>query len=175
MFKRILSLVLVTTISIMALAQGRHEGPKPGSKSEGRPSFEKFMQEKTDFIVREMQLPQAASAQFVDLYKEMQLEKGKTMQKFHDRRTAIHKARRGEQATDAEYLEAARAEVSLSVEDAMIDQKYLERFEKVLTPEQLFRYVQAEKKFKSQFMRGKRPGGGGNPPEHERGVGPSPR
>lgn len=159
---RILNFLLLSFFCVsLSLAQNQGQS--------ARPSFQKFLEEKTNFVIAEMQLPEASVAQFRQVYGEMLKEKGGIMHRYDAVHKVLGKYRKGEQITEQEYLDAVRADSQRSIEDAQLEARYRKKFEEFLTPEQLFRYMLAEQHFQSQFMNrhGNRQGGG----EH-RGKGP---
>ena len=149
--KRIIPVFVLLAFS--ALVQAQTKSPV---KQQHQAGFEKFVQEKVAFIVAEMKLPAADSVRFVPVYKELQQEKGKLFVKYSAAGRELrrwHKEHKGEAAPDSLYLRAVRSEAQLNMEDARLEQQYLSRFEKILTPRQLSDYMRAEKKFKGTFMR----------------------
>lgn len=145
--KRLIPLFVLLALAALVQAQPKGDGKHPG--------FEKFMQEKVAFIVSEMHLPASDSARFVPVYKELLQKKGKLFAKYSTAGRDLrrwHKVHKAEAAPDSLYLRAVRGEAQLHLEDARLEQQYLERFEKILAPRQLFDYTRAEKKFKAKFM-----------------------
>ena len=171
--KRIIPL-FICLLTFVAQAQPKDDGKHPG--------FEKFLQEKVSFILAEMRLPASDSARFVPVYKELQQAKGKLFAKYSVAARNLrcwHKEHKGEPAPDSLYLRAVRSEAQLNLEDARLEQQYIERFEKILKPRQLSDYMRAEKKFKAKFMRRDAPEAkdrgdakGGKDP-HVRSAGPT--
>lgn len=157
--KYVLSLLLAMLMgTTLSLAQ---DGPRsePGEK---RPSFEEFLRTKTEYIVREMKLDEATSAKFIPLYEELQKAKGALFQKyghaFGDLRREMKK--NNGVVADHLYLQAVKNDAQLSFEDAQLERDYLNKFEMVLTPKQLYEYVKAEKHFKAQYWNKGRQGRG---------------
>lgn len=127
-----------------------------------RPNFEKYLEDRVSFVTKVMQLSPADSVKFVPVYKEMLKEKGDLMFKFHHVRI-----RPNQQYADSTYTNVALAEAQYKIEDAKCDMKYIEKFQKILTPKQVYSYTVAEKMFVGSFMgrnqansnRGQRPQG----------------
>lgn len=128
------------------LAQGRADKQKPGNHS-----FEQFLNFKTHFMLKEMDLPAADSAKFVPLYKELQQEKGKLMRKYRGGRNANHQIQKGGQIPDSVYLKAVYQNADLQIEDAKLDRDFLNKLAKVLKPKQLYKYQEAERKFRDNL------------------------
>jgi len=147
----VLCLTLMASIGAIAYAQ-----PKDGKGRDPRASFEEFMAQRIHFFIDEIKLNDEDSAKFVVVYKELLKEKGELMRKYHLDREIWQKIRNGETLSDELYMKMVETDAKLQAEDAQLELTYVERFSKVLTPKQLFDYRQAEKKFRSNFMRGGR-------------------
>jgi Spy/CpxP family protein refolding chaperone len=151
----ILAILMGATLS---MAQ---EGPNPET-GEKQPSFEEFLRHKTDYIVTEMKLDDATAQKFRPLYEELQKAKGALFQKygnaFRDLRREMKKT--NGQVSDELYLRTVKNEAQLNFEDAQLERDYLNKFEMVLTPKQLYEYVKAEKHFKAQFWNKGKQGNG---------------
>lgn len=144
-----LCLSLVTSIGAMCFAQTEQSGDKKNL----HPSFEEFMAQRTHFFIQEMKLNDADSAKFVGVYKNLMKDKGELMHKYHVDREVWRKIRSGESLPDSIYVRLVNNDAKMQVEDAQLELQYVEHLSKVLTPKQVFEYRQAEKKFRSNFMR----------------------
>lgn len=150
MKKIFLAFCLLLTTSVCLFAQGQ-----PARGREGRggiPSFEQFMAEKTNFMVKEMKLNAADSTRFVSIYMQLQQEKGKLMQKYRNGREVFQKMRQGEELEDSLYMRIVINDAQIQLEDAKLEREYIDKFAKVLTPKQVFSLMLAERKFKNTFM-----------------------
>lgn len=161
--KRLLFSILFVLCAVAVYAQQPERGHGPGPRQGQRPNFEKYLQDRVSFVTKVMGLAPADSAQFVPLYKEMLKEKGELM--FKRPRQRIRPDR---QYADSVYQIAAEGEIKYKLEDAKIEMKYLEKFEKFLSPKQVFGWIQAEKMFIGSFMlnersRGQNGGPNGRP------------
>lgn len=153
-----LCLTLVLIISCLSLSA------QPGRQGRGRgqmPNLEKYLEDRISFVTKAMHLDPADSIKFVPLYKEKLKAKGESMFKNHSRQRIMP----NQEYADSVYINAVMAEAQYKIDDANIDMEYLKKFEKILTPKQLFRYIQAEKMFVGSFMLGGGPNG-------QRGRGP---
>lgn len=140
-----LTLILSFIIcSLVAFAQQ----PQGQAKKPNRPNYEQFVQEKTNFLLRELKLSPADSTKFVPLYKEKMMAKGALMQKYRHQHFG-----KMEEITDDIYLKAVMNDVNRDLEDAQLEKDYVEQFKAILTPKQLFTYMMAERKFINQFFR----------------------
>ena len=135
-----LTIILVIGCSVaFAQEQPKHKGH--------RPNFEKFLKDRVSFVTHAMELDAADSVKFVPLYLEMLKEKGELM--FKRPRQRI---RPDQEYPDSVYTKAAESEIEFNFEDAKIEKKYLHKFQEILTPKQVFSWIQAEKKFIGSFM-----------------------
>ncbi len=151
----LLLFLVLSTISV-ATTPAAAQGPQ-GPVGSNRPSLQQFIQDKTQFVLREMRLSPADSARFAPVYAQLQVEKANLMRTHMQVGQDARKAYPGlkpEQWPDSVKLAMVRAEYRLGVEDATLELHYLGRFEQILTPEQLLRYTHAEKSFKQKFMNG---------------------
>lgn len=144
-----LCLTLMASISAVVFAHPQENKGKPLPRA----SFEEFMAQRTHFFIEEMKLNEADSAKFVVVYQQLMKDKGQLMRKYHVDREIWHKIRKGEVLADSVYMRLIENDANLQVEDAQLERSYVERFAKVLSPRQLFEYRQAEKKFRSNFMK----------------------
>lgn len=156
--KRLILSILMVLICVISFAQpqGQRRGPGPGQ----RPNFDKYVQDRIAFVTKVMGLAPADSAKFVPLYKDMLKEKGELMFKRPHQRILPN-----QQYADSVYNNAAIGEIEYKLEDAKIEKKYLEQYQKFLTPKQVFSWIQAEKLFIGSFMRGGGPRGN-RPPQN---------
>ena len=148
--KNIFTLILMLScMTLMAQNPQNHQRPQRQA-----PNMEKYLQDRTDFVIGKMKLSPADSIKFVPIYKEKLKAKGNLM--TNSRPPHIHP---GKEYADSVYMKAVEMETNYKVEDAKIDQEYNKKFSQILTPKQLFIYMQAEKQFIGSFMhRGPRRG-----------------
>ncbi len=159
MKKSLLMLCLALMASIGAVCYAQPQEGK-GNKNH-HASFEEFMAQRTHFFIQEMKLNDADSAKFVGVYKNLMKEKGELMRKYYIDRENWRKIRNGETLPDSIYSRMVENDAKMQVEDAQLELQYVDHFSKVLTPRQVFDYRQAEKKFRSNFMRRDRKQGNG--------------
>ncbi len=148
--KKILVSLLVFLLGIGCVNAQNHENRRGNNGN--RPSFEQFLAEKTNFMVKEMCLNAADSTRFVALYMQLQKEKGALMHKYRNGREVFRKLHNGEELPDSLYLKIVMNDAKIQEEDARLEREYVEKFAKILTPKQLFSYMVADRKFKNSFM-----------------------
>ncbi len=148
--KKILVFLFFVLVGVLSLsAQNNHS--RRGDNGY-RPSFEQFLAEKTNFMVKEMCLNATDSTHFVTLYMQLQKEKGELMRKYRNGREVFQKLHSGEELPDSLYLKIVMNDAKIQEEDARLEREYVEKFAKILTPKQLFSYMVADRKFKNSFM-----------------------
>lgn len=149
MKKIFLLFVMLIGCSSLIAQQHSQDGPHRHG-ADHRPNFEKFLSDRIAFVTKAMSLSQEDSVKFVPVYKEKLKAKGDLMFKSRPKTRIIP----GQEYPDSVYLNVALREAQYKIDDAKIDMEYLKKFEQILTPKQVFKYVQAEKMFVGSFMQG---------------------
>lgn len=139
--KRLFFCLLLSFLTITSFAQRQ------------RPSFEQFQQMKLDFIVKEMGLSEGEIQKFEPIYKELIQERSALYRKYRANGRIKKAIRDGEQVADTTMQRISRDDAQLQIEDAQLEQEYQQKFEQVLTPQQICAWRDAEKKFRSNMMR----------------------
>lgn len=139
--KRLFFCLLLSFLTITSFAQRQ------------RPSFEQFQQMKLDFIVKEMGLSEGEIQKFEPIYKELIQERSALYRKYRANGRIKKAIRDGEQVADTTMQRISRDDAQLQIEDAQLEQEYQQKFEQVLTPQQVCAWRDAEKKFRSNMMR----------------------
>lgn len=141
-WRRTLAILLtVITVSVSASAGGQQKRPSTPAE---RQRWEAEMTDyKHDILTRELGLKDDQKTQFFALYDALD----------RDRRAAYNNARQARKAvdakakaSDAELIEAARLEVEAAQKVGNLEMKYFNEYKKVLTPRQLFKLSDVEKK-----------------------------
>lgn len=139
--KRLFFCALLSILTLTSFAQRQ------------RPSFEQFQQMKLDFIVKEMGLNETETEKFAPIYKELIQERSALYRKYRANGRIKKAIRDGEQVADTTMQRISRDDAQLQIEDAQLEQEYQQKFEQVLTPQQVCEWREAEKKFRSNMMR----------------------
>lgn len=142
--------ITFVTFSMMlssdALAQDR--------KQEKHFDREAFLAKRNAYITAEVGLTPEEAEQFIPLCNELRqklFEVGRECRKFS--KEVWHK----ENVTDADYTKAIDDCLDVRIKEAQLEKEYYEKFKKILSPEKLYKYRNAEFKFARDFMRGERP------------------
>lgn len=152
MKKNIMFILFACLVSFAVSAQGRgNGGPRGGARPEF--SFEQYQQNKCDFIVKEMELSEEDQGRFLPVYKELLAAKSSLYRKYGGAHRIMRSVSQGEQVPDTTMQRAVQNARQLQLEDAQLEQDYLAKFEKILTPVQVIRLQEAEQKFKNEMMK----------------------
>lgn len=113
--------------------------------------FKEMQQLKHDYLVKELNLSREQQTKFFPLYDQMENEK----KKLFDQTRAMEKsvAEKGDKATDLELEKASDAIVEMKSRESAIEKKYYCRFKQILTPRQIFKLHDAERKFQRQMVK----------------------
>lgn len=142
-----LFLILVALVSLTFTAEAQRQGA-----GQQHPSFEKFLQDKMEFIFHEMNLSEVDSVKFAPLYLEMQQAKMEMMKKYGGLRSIYRKIRHNEPVCEEEYKQVVLNEAERQSEEAKLDLTYITKFQSVLSGQQLYSYQVAERKYKERIM-----------------------
>ena len=142
-------MLLLFSMSLSLYAQDR--------QNPDREQWRRDMQQlKVDFMAKELKLSEAQKAEFGPLLTSMDDEIEAVATTL--RKTEKNLEKKGDAATDAEYRTAAEAMFEQRAKESAIEKSYYTKFSKILTPKQLFKFKQAERKFMMKLME-KRPKG----------------
>ena len=138
-------MLMIIAASVSAQGPGR-----PGSKDREKWNHE-IRQAKIEFISRELELKGQTKEQFQKLYEKMDKEITDLNEQTHTMSRNLRK--KGKEATSLEYEKAAEAKFELKGRENVIEMKYYKEFKQTLTPEQLFRIKDLERKFNQKLMK----------------------
>lgn len=127
--------LLFSTFATTLLAQ------KQGNRRMNMADFEK---RKMEYIQKEAGLTQAEASKYFPLNNELTQKKFE-LHKQH--REKIQKIKENSNISDEEYRKLLENDVDIKVKEATLDKEYAPKFEKVLSPEKLFKAQQAERDF----------------------------
>lgn len=108
-----------------------------------------MLEYKHDFIAKETQMTQAQRDKFMPLYEAMEKE---IYSVYRNAREQAKKVSGNRKVSDEEYVNAARAMASVKAKEGEIENKYFEKYAKILSKKQLFLLKQAEMKFTRQMV-----------------------
>lgn len=115
--------------------------------------FNEYLDTKCSAVVKEMGLNAQDSARFVPVYRELQQKKSELYRKYGGNREVRQRIANGENVADSTLMRVVRNYAARQVEDAKIEQQYVDKLSRVLTPLQLYNLQRAEQTFKNDMMR----------------------
>ena len=111
---------------------------------------EAFFAKKNAFITAEMGLTPEEAASFIPLCNELQ---EKMFEAGRECRKLSKEIRHKENPTDADYNKVIDECLDVEIKEAQLEKEYFERFKKILSPEKVYKYRNAEYKFVRNFMK----------------------
>ena len=128
--------------SFQASAQGTRSG-RPFNR-------ESFEARQNAYITAQVGLTPEEAASFIPLCNELRKKKYEV---GRDERRFAREIRSKKNPTDADYTKVVNDNVNIKVQQAQLDKEYYEKFRKILSPEKLYKYQEAESQFARSFMR----------------------
>ena len=139
--------ITFVTISVM-LTSGVSAQQKKGYKKH----FERevFETKRNAFITAEVGLTPEEAAQFIPLCNELRQKK---FELGRDCRKLNRIIQRQKEPTDADYEKVIDANLAYDIEEVQLNKEYFEKFKKILSPQKIFKYMKAERKFVRTYMK----------------------
>lgn len=109
-----------------------------------RMNMQEFEKRKMEYIQKEAGLTQDESKKYFPLNNELTQKKFE-LHKQH--REKMQRIKENSNISDEEYRKLLENDVEIKIKEASLDKEYAIKFEKVLTPEKLFKAQQAERDF----------------------------
>lgn len=144
--------MLIALIAGTGVINAQQKNRKRGG---GHGWFKEMIEFKLKFLAQELELTEEQQAKFFPLYTEM----------MNAKHNVMHKARQAEKRlkgianpTDEDYRIATEAMEQAKKEDEAIEKRYEAKFKTILTPKQMYKLKEAERKFheKLREMRDKK-------------------
>ena len=143
-FSLLLSFFVVGAISAQTKKAGE---PKDGKIKE---RFEKFRAQRVSFITGKVNLTEQEAKAFWPLCNELQEKKFELNKPLREKRGASRAAKK--EMSSKDYLEIMNLNADIKIKEAELEKEYLSKFAKVLSPEKIYKYQQAEEEFMKQFF-----------------------
>lgn len=139
------------TLMVMLMAFGYAPEASARKQCKRDTWFKEMQQLKRDYLVKKLNITREQQTKFFPLYDQMENEK----KKLFDQTRAMEKsvAEKGDKATDLELEKASDAIVEMKGRESAIEKKYYARFRQILTPRQIFKLHDAERKFQRQMVK----------------------
>lgn len=135
-------------VSSVAMATGHCTEQQ---KEEQRNRMTEFLDQKRDYLEKEVGMTQAEVKAFFPLYNELQQKKFALHRDIRSRMKKMEA--RGSEITDAEYLDTTHAINEMRLKEAQLDKDYYYKFAKILPPQKLYKLQKAENGFAKEMMR----------------------
>lgn len=135
-------------------------------KSERQFDREAFHAKRNAFITAEMGLTPEEAAAFIPLCEELRQKK---FEIGRDCRKLSREIQRKKDLKDEDYLQLIDECLEVSIREAELEKEYYKQFKKILPPEKLYKYREAEFKFARHFMKMDESGGNPGPGNRRRG------
>lgn len=113
-------------------------------------NLQKFEKNKQEFIMKEANLSQQEADSFFPLNNELQKKKLELHRKHQE---SLKQTKESTDISEAEYKELIENNIDLKMKEAELDKEYSEKFNKVMSPQKLFKAQQAEKVFLQEELR----------------------
>lgn len=126
---------------------------------------ELFNRQREEYLQIAIGLSDEDAKEFFVLYKALSDERYELYKKAHERMEELDD--KDNNLTDEQYNEIIDMFVNLPIQSAELGKTYNEKFAKILTPKQLYRFIRAEQSFARDVVRdsskGRRPDGDDRP------------
>ena len=116
-----------------------------------------FWIQRNAFIASETKLTADEVKRFIPLENEF---KQKILEVGRDCRTRTRESQNRRNMTEADYTRLIDCYLDTRIKEAQLEKEYFEKFKKILTPDKLFNYQQADARFAREYVTERRPGGG---------------
>jgi len=118
-----------------------------------RAEFEELNKKRVAFITKAMELTSDESKAFWPLYDELQVKKFELNRQL---RRAMSEFRGNERDrkkhTEKEFKDIVNLSLKFRADEMKLDEEYVAKFEKIISYEKIFKYLQAEQQFARQML-----------------------
>lgn len=133
-----------TTLLLFTLLLSMFTSTLTAQNRSRRMNIEDYEKRKMEFIKTQAGLTNSEAEKYFPLNSEL------TKKKFDLRilhRDKVQKIKDNSNLSDSEYRKLLEDDMKVKLQEAALDKEYAEKFEKVLSPEKLYRAQQAEREF----------------------------
>lgn len=120
------------------------------SSSKSLMNLQAFEKNKQEFIMKEAGLTQGEADSFFPLNNELQKKKLELHRKYKDN---LEHTKGAVNISNEEYEQLINENINIKMKEAELDKEYSERFNKLISPEKLFKAQQAERAFMEEELR----------------------
>lgn len=113
-------------------------------------NLQAFEKNKQEFIIEHAELTQEEAAKFFPLNSELQKKKIELHRKHQE---DMRLTKESKDISDEEYEQLIKENINLKIKEAELDKEYSEKFNKLMSPQKLFKAQQAERTFMQEELR----------------------
>lgn len=150
MKKYLFSLIILIGICPIAFGQKKDDDRKAISPQQREEWLNEMRNVKHDYIARDLDLSDKQQEEFFPVYDEMD---NMLNQISTETRELEQKVSDNENASDIEIETVARALFEQKVREGKLEIEYFDKFKEILSPRQLLRLKNTERKFTQQLVR----------------------
>ena len=109
-----------------------------------RMNIEEFEKRKVEYVTKEAGLTKSEADKYFPLNNELTKKKFELRKNHRDK---VQKIKDSSNISEAEYSQLLADDVEVKLQEAALDKEFAKKFDKVLTPEKLYKAQQAERNF----------------------------
>ena len=113
-------------------------------------NLQEFEKNKQEFIIKEAGLTEEEADKFFPINNELQKKKLDLHRKHQEDLKLIKESK---DISDAEYEQLIKENIDLKMKEAELDKEYSDKFNKLISPQKLFKAQQAERTFMQEELR----------------------
>ncbi len=113
-------------------------------------NLQEFEKNKQEFIIKEAGLTEEEADKFFPINNELQKKKLDLHRKHQEDLKLIKESK---DISDAEYEQVIKENIDLKMKEAELDKEYSDKFNKLISPQKLFKAQQAERTFMQEELR----------------------
>ena len=113
-------------------------------------NLQAFEKNKQEFIINEAGLTEEEAKEFFPLNNQLQKKKLELHRKHKE---GVKHTQEAENISDEEYEQLIEENINLKMKEAELDKEYSDKFNKLMSPQKLFKAQQAERTFMQEELR----------------------
>ena len=108
-----------------------------------------FWERRNDFIKKEVGLTADEASKFIPLETEF---RNKIVEVGRECRSLARESQNRRKMSDGEYSKLVDCQIETRIKEAQLEKEYYEKFKKILSPEKLYKYQQADISFSRELV-----------------------
>lgn len=113
-------------------------------------NLQAFEKSKQEFIIKEAGLTEEEAEKFFPLNNQLQKKKLELHRKHQE---GVRHTQESDNISDEEYEQLIEENINLKMKEAELDKEYSDKFNKLMSPQKLFKAQQAERTFMQEELR----------------------